>query len=149
MVKDDLPHSPAQGSQCIDALCCPKDLCDLYITTKPPLYSSDTLPARWQPIVGSSLLCVCVCMCQNPSGRLVREVIRYACVCVHANSHLFVCGSVCAHITEVEQGRAGLGSFIMLIWKVTPSLSVYTLQNLPVVTARQTDHGDREEEEGW
>ncbi len=71
------------------------------------------------------LVCVCACV-KIPEGGLVREqVIRYACACVHLrvclHAHLCLCVSVCVcarvcmRVTGEEQGRAGMGSFIMLI----------------------------------
>lgn len=46
---------------------------------------------------------------------------------------------MCVHAQRKDEGRAQMGSFIMLIWKVTPSLSDHILQNLSVVTMRKID----------
>ena len=103
MVKDDLPA--AQGWQCIDALCCPGDLCDLYIAAEvsPPPYShlpgfSDTLPARWHPMILRRGV-VCVHVCENPSGRTCQGVGHQ--ICQYARSppcaikFVYVCVCVC------------------------------------------------------
>lgn len=100
------------------------------------------------PICLRRSLVVCVYLKKkkkNPSGstcqRVGHQIRLRVCVPLCLCTLTFVCVCV-VHITAEEEGRAGMGSFIMLIWKVTPSLSSCTLQNLPVVTARQTDLGE-------
>lgn len=107
------PHSRAQGWRCMDALFCPRDLRDLYITTKvsPPIfpaprvqwYSTCQMTPHDPRPEKRTTLCACVCACVKiPRGGLVREqVIRYACACFHLCVCVCTCSYlfVCVHIT--------------------------------------------------
>lgn len=146
---------PAHGWWSLDPVCCPSSV-TLYhqghpLSTMGP-GSSVTLPARWHsmiPCLRRTLVYVRVCACacvKIPRGGLVREqVIRYVWVCTFV-SEWVVC--LCVRTYQWRNGE-GLGSFIILIWKVTPSLSDCTLQSLPVVTARQTDPRETDGGKGW
>lgn len=130
MVKDDLPA--AQGWQCIDALCCPGDLCDLYIAAEvsPPVFPTPRV--QWYPTCQMtphgpetrSSLCACVwkSLGEDLSGsrssdmpvRSLTSMCDQICVCV------CVWGCVC---TWQEREREELG------WAALSCLSERSLRH--------------------
>lgn len=146
-------------------LCVWKGLCDLCVTTKvsPPIFPAHR--SWWHPTCqmtphdpfawerGLPCARMCVWMCKIPLGWTCQIEGHQIClwVCARLSQctyHLCVCVPGEAGVEGWGGGGAGMGSFIMLIWKVTPSLSGSTLQNLAVVTARQTDPRPAETDEG-